>query len=159
MDRIFRSTPNGILTAHSEWLPGVWLRHSVPLVQYIQRMVRVGGCPVVVTQWQSTGPTSQLSWVQFPMTVSLFTSSIFASKTSTLSLCPSSLSLFPKLLLLLKHVMYYVAKYFNMIGQYCTVRWDTASVHQTLPSLAEVGLVCETRHCHAFHLCALYCSY
>ena len=100
MDRIFRSTPNGILTAHSEWLPGVWLRHSVPLVQYIQRMVRVGGCPVVVTQWQSTGPTSQVSWVQFPMTVSLFTSSIFASKTSNLSLCPSSLSLFPKLLLL-----------------------------------------------------------
>ena len=26
---------NGVLTGLSEWLPGVWLRHSVPLVQYI----------------------------------------------------------------------------------------------------------------------------
>ena len=55
--------------------------------------------------------------------------------------------------------MYYVTKYCNMIGQHCTVQWDSASVHQTLPSLAEVGLVRETRHCYAFHLCALYCSY
>ena len=23
MERIFRSTPNGVLTAHTEWLPGV----------------------------------------------------------------------------------------------------------------------------------------
>ena len=35
MERIFRSTPNGALTAHTEWLPGVRLRHSVPPVQYI----------------------------------------------------------------------------------------------------------------------------
>ena len=27
MKRIFRSTPNGVLMAHAEWLPGVWLRH------------------------------------------------------------------------------------------------------------------------------------
>ena len=59
MERIFRSTPNGVLTAHTEWLPGVRLRHSVPPVQYIQRIVRVGGCPAVVAQWQSTGGSSQ----------------------------------------------------------------------------------------------------
>ena len=34
MERIFRSTPNGVLTAHAEWLPGVRLRHSVQPVQY-----------------------------------------------------------------------------------------------------------------------------
>ena len=27
--------------------------------QYIQRIVRVGGCPAVVAQWQSTGGSSQ----------------------------------------------------------------------------------------------------
>ena len=59
MERIFRLTPNGVLTAHTEWLPGVQLRHSVPLVQYIQRIVRAGGCPAVVAQWQSTGGSSQ----------------------------------------------------------------------------------------------------
>ena len=35
MERIFRSTSNEVLTAHTEWLPGVRLRYSVPLVQYI----------------------------------------------------------------------------------------------------------------------------
>ena len=27
MERIFKLTPNGVLTAHTEWLPGVRLRH------------------------------------------------------------------------------------------------------------------------------------
>ena len=40
MERIFRSTPNGVLTAHTEWLPGV---------------------QSVVAQWQSTGGSSQRS--------------------------------------------------------------------------------------------------
>ena len=31
----FPVTPNGVLTAHTEWLPGVQLWHSVPPVQYI----------------------------------------------------------------------------------------------------------------------------
>ena len=31
----------------------------VPPVQYIQRIVRVGGCPAVMAQWQSTGGSSQ----------------------------------------------------------------------------------------------------
>ena len=30
-----------------------------PLVQYVQRIVRVGDCPAVVAQWQSTGGSSQ----------------------------------------------------------------------------------------------------
>ena len=34
MERIFRSTPNRVLTAQTEWLPDVWLRHSIPSVQY-----------------------------------------------------------------------------------------------------------------------------
>ena len=33
------------------------LGHSVPPVQYMY--VRVGGCPAVVAQWQSTGGSSQ----------------------------------------------------------------------------------------------------
>ena len=77
----------------------------------------------------------------------------FTSKTSNLSFAVF------KTAIATQTMMYYVTKYCNMIGQHCTVPWDTASVHQTLPSLAEVGLVCETRHCHAFHLSALYCSY
>ena len=37
MERIFQSPPNGVLTAHAEWLLGVRLRHfmTVPPVQYI----------------------------------------------------------------------------------------------------------------------------
>ena len=48
--RLFWSTPNGVLTAHAayEWLPGVRLRHSVTPVQNIKRIVRVGGCLAVV---------------------------------------------------------------------------------------------------------------
>ena len=34
-ERIFRSTHNGVLTVHTERLPDVWLRHSVPSVQYM----------------------------------------------------------------------------------------------------------------------------
>ena len=34
----------------TEWLQGVQLRHSVPPVQYIEKIVRAGGCPVVITQ-------------------------------------------------------------------------------------------------------------
>ena len=40
-------------------LSGVRLRHSVPHVQYIYRIVRAGGCLTVVAQWQSTGSSSQ----------------------------------------------------------------------------------------------------
>ena len=47
--------------------------------QYIKRIVRGVGCPVVVAQWHSTGCTSQVSWVQFPATAGLFPF-IFASK-------------------------------------------------------------------------------
>ena len=46
------------------------------------RIVRGGGCPVVMAQWQSTGYTSQVSWVQFPATAGLFTFLYFSSKTS-----------------------------------------------------------------------------
>ena len=51
----------------------------MPPVQYIQRIVRVGGCPVVVAQWQSTGYTSQVSWVRFSVTAGLFTFLYFTS--------------------------------------------------------------------------------
>ena len=49
--------------------------------------------------------------------------------------------------------MCHVTKYCNTIGPHCIVRRDTAvyTVHQTLPSIAEVGLACETslvQGCH-----------
>ena len=48
------------LTAHLLVLmPGVRLRYSIPPVQYIQRIVGVGGYPVAVAWWQSTGGSSQ----------------------------------------------------------------------------------------------------
>ena len=28
---------------------------TLPPVQYIERIVRAGGCPVAITQWQSAG--------------------------------------------------------------------------------------------------------
>ena len=46
------------------------------LLRYMQRIVRVGGRPTVVAQWQSTGSSSQRSLVQLPVTADLFTSSI-----------------------------------------------------------------------------------
>ena len=55
----FPTTPKRVLTAHTEWLLGVQLRHLVPPVQYIKRIVRVGGCPAVVVQWQSSGSSTK----------------------------------------------------------------------------------------------------
>ena len=43
-----------------------------------------GGCPVVVAQWQSTGCTSQVSWVRFPVAAGLFTFLYFRLITSKL---------------------------------------------------------------------------
>ena len=51
MERIFRWTPHGVLTAHTEWLPSVRSRHLVPPAQYIQRVVRADGGLVAVVQW------------------------------------------------------------------------------------------------------------
>ena len=49
--------------------------------EYIyKRIVRGGGCLVVVAQWQSTGCTSQVSWVRFPVTAGLFTFPYFRLK-------------------------------------------------------------------------------
>ena len=47
MERIFRSTPNGVLDAHTEWLPGVRLRHySTTCAVHIQNCVGwwLSGC-------------------------------------------------------------------------------------------------------------------
>ena len=55
MERIFWLTPNRVLTAHTEWLPGVRLRHSVP-------PACAEGCDgwwLSSCQWQSTGGSSQ----------------------------------------------------------------------------------------------------
>ena len=40
-------------------LRGVQLKHSVLPVQSIWRIVRVGGCPTVMAQWQSASSSSQ----------------------------------------------------------------------------------------------------
>ena len=52
----------------SHWVAARWCNWgiSVPPVQYIQGIMMACGYPVVVAQWQSTGCTSQVSWVQFP---------------------------------------------------------------------------------------------
>ena len=48
--------PFGALMAH---ILSVQLRYSVPPVDYVSRIVRVGGCLAVVAQWQSIGGSSQ----------------------------------------------------------------------------------------------------
>ena len=49
---------------------------------HLCRIVGAGGCPVVIAQWQSTGCTSQVSWVRFPATAGLFTFLYFCLITS-----------------------------------------------------------------------------
>ena len=48
------------------------------------RIIGNDGCPVVVAQWQSTGCTSQVSWVRFPAAAGLFTFLYFRLITSKL---------------------------------------------------------------------------
>ena len=51
MERIFQSTPNTVLMVHTEWLPGVWLRHfSTTCAVHIKEDCGAGGCLVVVAQ-------------------------------------------------------------------------------------------------------------
>ena len=45
-------------------------------------IVRVGGCLDVVAQWQSTGGSSQVSWVWLPVAAGLFTFLYFCLITS-----------------------------------------------------------------------------
>ena len=85
MERIFRSTPNGVLMTHIEWLPGVASEaFQSHLCSTYRGLCGAGGCPVVVAQWQSTGCTSQVSWVRFPAAACLFTFLYFRLITSKL---------------------------------------------------------------------------
>ena len=61
-ERSFLSTPNGVQTAHTEWLPGVWLRHSVSSVHWRLK--------------------PEVFWVQLPATASFFTFLYFHLITS-----------------------------------------------------------------------------
>ena len=80
MEKNFRSPPNGVLTAHTEWLPDVRLRHlSTTCAEYIKDC-GAGDCPVVVAWWQSTGCTSQVSLVRFAVVAGLFTFLYFRLK-------------------------------------------------------------------------------
>ena len=42
----------------------------------------MSGCPAVVAQWQSTGGSSQVSWVRLPATAGFFTFLYFRPITS-----------------------------------------------------------------------------
>ena len=70
MERIIQSTPNGVLTAHTEWLSGVRLRHfSTTYAVYIEDCEGwwLSGCRSSVAEhWQT-------SWVRFPAAARLFT--------------------------------------------------------------------------------------
>ena len=50
-ERIFRSTPNGVLTAHTEWLPGVTEAFSTICAVHIEDCE--GWCMVVRLSWLS----------------------------------------------------------------------------------------------------------
>ena len=66
-------TLNKVPTVHTEWLPGVWLRHFSTTCTVHIKDCGVGGCLVAIAQWQNTGSTSELCWVQFLATAGLFT--------------------------------------------------------------------------------------
>ena len=78
-----------VLTAHTEWLPGVQLRHFSPTYAVHIEDCGAGGCPVVVAQWQSTGFTSQVSWVRFPAAAGLLTFLYFHLITSKYLFIPA----------------------------------------------------------------------
>ena len=82
MSSLLMERTNAVLTAHTEWLPGVQLRHFSPICA-----VHIEDCEgwwltIVVAQWQSISCTSQLSWVRFPATAGLFTFLYFCLITS-----------------------------------------------------------------------------
>ena len=83
MERFFWSIPNGNLTAHAEWLPGVQLKHSVPPVQYLYCegwwLSCLRCCGSVAEYWQLK---PEVSWVQLPATASFFTFLCFHFLTS-----------------------------------------------------------------------------
>ena len=69
--RIFWSTPNEVLTAHTEWLQGVKQRHfSTTCAVYKENCGSwwLSGCRSSVADC-----TSQVSWVWFPVTADFFT--------------------------------------------------------------------------------------
>ena len=80
MEKNFRSLPNGVLTAHTEWLPDVRLRELSTTCAEYMKDCGAGGCLVVVARWQSTGYTSQVSLVRFAMAAGLFTFLYFRLK-------------------------------------------------------------------------------
>ena len=59
-------------------LPHSWLSRDLDVIRQ-KRIVRAGGFLVVITQWQSTGYTSQMSCVRFLVTAGLLTFLYFAS--------------------------------------------------------------------------------
>ena len=74
MERIFRSTPNKVLTAHTEWLPGVRLKHSVATTCAVHIEDCEGwwffGCHGSVAEHWRLKP--EVSWVRLPVAASLF---------------------------------------------------------------------------------------
>ena len=83
MERIFRSTPNEVLTAHTEWLPGVRLRHScisTTCAVHIEDCEGwwLSGCYGSVAEhwWLKPGA----SWVWLPATAGFFTFRLITSK-------------------------------------------------------------------------------
>ena len=79
MERIFRSTPNGVLTAHTEWLPGVQLRHQYHLCSTYRGLWLSGCCGSVAEHWRLK---PEVSWVRLPATAGFFTFLYFRLITS-----------------------------------------------------------------------------
>ena len=63
LERIFRSIPR-VLMAHTKWLPGVWLRHSLPPVQDYEGWW-LSSCHGSVAKHLWLKP--EVSWVQLPL--------------------------------------------------------------------------------------------
>ena len=67
LETIFWSTPNGVLMAHTEWLPGVQLRHfSTTSTIYRLWGLVVSSCRGLVAERWRLNP--EVSWVRLPAT-------------------------------------------------------------------------------------------
>ena len=55
LETIFWSTPNEVLTAHTEWLSGLQLRHSVTICT-----VHIEDCQIILYESMHVGPRTQV---------------------------------------------------------------------------------------------------
>ena len=106
----------------------------------------VGGCPAVVAQWQSTGSSSQVSWVRLPATADFFTFIYFRLITSISSVRQDALSISCVIPTSIQSIPLYSA---FVVEVYLNSKKDETLIPKTMTELHS-SLVCSLLLCHLF---------